>query len=87
LYKAQIKVTLRKSILDPQGKTVEHSIQSLGFKDVVDTRIGKYVELKLDSSTEEEAKKIIESVCSKLLANPVMEDYEYTIVKVKGETN
>jgi phosphoribosylformylglycinamidine synthase PurS subunit len=87
LYKAQIKVTLRKSILDPQGKTVEHSIQSLGYKNVVDTRIGKYVELKLDSSSEEEAKKITEAVCSKLLANPVMEDYEYSIVKVNGKAN
>jgi phosphoribosylformylglycinamidine synthase subunit PurS len=87
LYKAQIKVTLRKSILDPQGKTVEHSIQSLGYKDVVDTRIGKYVELKLDSSSEEEAKKITEAVCSKLLANPVMEDYEYSIVKENGKAN
>jgi phosphoribosylformylglycinamidine synthase PurS subunit len=87
LYKAQIKVTLRKSILDPQGKTVEHSIQSLGYKDVVDTRIGKYVELKLNSQTEEDAKKITEAVCSKLLANPVMEDYEYTIVNENGKTN
>jgi len=87
LYKAQIKVTLRKSILDPQGKTVEHSIQSLGYKDVVDTRIGKYVELKLNSKSEEEAKKITEAVCSKLLANPVMEDYEYTIVNENGKAN
>jgi phosphoribosylformylglycinamidine synthase PurS subunit len=87
MYKAQIKVTLRKSILDPQGKTVEHSIQSLGYNDVVDTRIGKYIELKLDSSSEEEAKKITEAICSKLLANPVMEDFEYTIVKVNGKTN
>lgn len=87
MYKAQIKVTLRKSILDPQGKTVEHSIQSLGYKDVVDTRIGKYVELKLNSQTEEEAKKITEAVCSKLLANPVMEDYEYTIINENGQAN
>jgi phosphoribosylformylglycinamidine synthase PurS subunit len=87
LYKAQIKVTLRKSILDPQGKTVEHSIQSLGYKDVVDTRIGKYVELELNSSSEEEAREITEAVCSKLLANPVMEDYEYSIIKVNGKAN
>lgn len=87
MYKAQIKVTLRKSILDPQGKTVEHSIQSLGYKDVVDTRIGKYVELKLNSSSEEEAQMITEAVCSRLLANPVMEDYEYSIVKVNGKAN
>jgi phosphoribosylformylglycinamidine synthase len=87
LYKAQIKVTLRKSILDPQGKTIEHSIQSLGYKNVKDTRIGKYVELKLDVPSEDEAKKITQEVCSKLLANPVMEDYEFSIVNLNGSSN
>ncbi len=87
MYKAQIKVTLRKSILDPQGKTIEHSIQSLGYKNVADTRIGKYIELKLDASTEEEAKKVTEEICRKLLANPVMEDYEYDIVNLNGSSN
>ena len=79
MYSAQIKITLRKSILDPQGKTVEHSLMSLGYKNIKDTRIGKYIELMLDIDTEEEAKKITEEVCRKLLANPVMEDYEYDI--------
>jgi len=83
LYKAQIKVTLRKSILDPQGKTIEHSIQSLGYKNVEDTRIGKYIELKLNASSEEEAKKVTEEICRKLLANPVMEDYEFTLEEIK----
>ena len=87
MYKAQIKVTLRKSILDPQGKTIEHSIQSLGYKNVKDTRIGKYVELKLEVSSEDEAKKITQEVCSKLLANPVMEDYEFSIVNLNGSEN
>ena len=85
MYLAKIKVTLRKSILDPQGKTVEHSIQSLGYKNVKDTRIGKYIELKLDASSENEAKKITEEVCGKLLANPVMEDYTYDIIKLNGK--
>ena len=79
MYSAQIKITLRKSILDPQGKTVERSLMSLGYKNIKDTRIGKYVELMLDIDTEEEAKKITAEVCRKLLANPVMEDYEYDI--------
>lgn len=85
MYLAKIKVTLRKSILDPQGKTVEHSIQSLGYKNVKDTRIGKYIELKLDASSQEEANKITEEVCNKLLANPVMEDYDYEIIRLDGE--
>lgn len=87
MYLAKIKVTLRKSILDPQGKAVEHSIQSLGYTNVVDTRIGKYIELKINASTEEEAKRIVDEVSSKLLANPVMEDYEYELASLVPSSN
>ncbi len=87
MYLAKIKVTLRKSILDPQGKAVEHSIQSLGYKNIEDTRIGKYIELKLDASTEEEARKISEEISDKLLANPVMEDYSIEIESLLSSTN
>jgi phosphoribosylformylglycinamidine synthase len=81
LYTAQIKITLRKSILDPQGKTVEHSIQSLGYNNIKNTRIGKYIELKIDSSSKEEANRITDEICKKLLANPVMEDYTFEITE------
>jgi phosphoribosylformylglycinamidine synthase PurS subunit len=82
LYSAKIKVTLRKSILDPQGKAVEHSMQSLGYNNIIDTRIGKFIELKIDAANEEEAKKVTDDVCGKLLANTVMEDYEFEVVKM-----
>jgi phosphoribosylformylglycinamidine synthase PurS subunit len=85
MYSSRIKITLRKSILDPQGRAVEHSIESLGYKNIKDTRIGKYIELKLEADSEDEAKKITEEVCKKLLANPVMEDYEYEILCLNGE--
>ncbi len=84
MYSAKIKVTLRKSILDPQGKAVEHSIQSLGYKNILDTRIGKYVELNIDTKSQEEAQLITDEVCKKLLANPVMEDYNFEVVNVNG---
>ncbi len=84
MYSAKIKVTLRKSILDPQGKAVEHSIQSLGFKNIVDTRIGKFVELKINTNSAEEAQIVTNEVCSKLLANPVMEDYEFEVVNLNS---
>jgi phosphoribosylformylglycinamidine synthase len=84
LYLSKIKITLRKSILDPQGKAVEHSMESLGYKNVKDTRIGKYVELTLDSGSEEEAKKTTDEVCRKLLANQVMEDFEFEVTKLNG---
>ncbi len=84
MYSAKIKVTLRKSILDPQGKAVEHSIQSLGYKNILDTRIGKYVELNIDTKSQEEAELITDEVCKKLLSNPVMEDYTFEVVNVNG---
>ena len=84
MYSAKIRITLRKSILDPQGKAVEHSIQSLGYKNIKDTRIGKFIELKIDAATEDEAKSVTEEICSKLLANPVMEDYDFDVISVNG---
>lgn len=84
MYKAEIKITLRKSILDPQGKTVEHSILSLGYNNIKDTRIGKYIELTINAKNKQEAKKITDEICKKLLANPVMEDYSFEL-KERGE--
>ncbi|HMT11393.1 MAG TPA: phosphoribosylformylglycinamidine synthase subunit PurS [Ignavibacteria bacterium] len=84
MYSAKIKITLRKSILDPQGKAVEHSIQSLGFKNILDTRIGKYVELKIDTNSDEEARVVTDEVCRKLLANQVMEDYVFEVESVSA---
>lgn len=81
MYTARILITLRKTILDPQGKAVEHSLKSLGYDNIVDTRIGKYVELKIDAADEPSAKITAEEACKKLLANPVMEDYSFEIVK------
>ena len=79
MYLSKIKVTLRKSILDPQGKAVRHAIESLGVGAVKDVRMGKYIELQLDSASEEEARRQTEEVCRKLLANPVMEDYQFDV--------
>ena len=83
MYKAQVKINLRKTILDPQGKTVENSLHHLGYKNISDTRIGKYIEFMIDTPDEKQAKQIIEEACSKLLANPVMEDYTYTLEKAE----
>ena len=81
MYLAKIKITLRKSILDPQGKAIEHSLKSLGYDEIEDTRIGKYIELKINADSKEEAGNIAEKACEKLLANPVMEDYKFEISK------
>ena len=81
MFKARITVTLRKSILDPQGKAVEHSLKSLGYDKIKDTRIGKYIELLIDANSKEDAIFITEEACKKVLANPVMEDFSFEITE------
>ncbi len=79
MFHAKIVVTLRKSILDPQGKAVEHGIHSLGYPKVRNIRIGKHIEFDVDAEAQAEAERIVKETCEKLLANPVMEDFSFTI--------
>ena len=72
--KAKIKVMLKKSILDPQGKAVLHAIQDMDVGDFSDVRIGKYIEVKFENSNNKSAKDKIDHICKKLLSNPVMEN-------------
>ena len=81
-YKANIHITLRPSILDPQGKATRHALHNLGFDTVSDVRMGKFVELWVDAPSEAEAKTITEEACTKLMANPVMEDYTFVLETV-----
>ncbi|MFA5404825.1 MAG: phosphoribosylformylglycinamidine synthase subunit PurS [Ignavibacteria bacterium] len=81
MFTAKIKVTLRKTILDPQGKTIEHSLHSMGYDKISYTRIGKYIEMKIDVNSIEEATVIVNESCKRLLSNPVMEDYEFEIIQ------
>lgn len=81
MYLARIVITLRKSILDPQGKAVHHALESLTMKNICDVRIGKFIELKIDAPDEREAGRLTEQACKQLLGNPVMEDYSFTIEK------
>ncbi|MDR8392987.1 phosphoribosylformylglycinamidine synthase subunit PurS [Aliifodinibius sp. S!AR15-10] len=79
MYKAKVNVTLRKSILDPQGKAAHHALENLGLKEVNEVRIGKLIELDIEADSKEKAREIAETACTKLLANEVMEDFEITI--------
>ena len=76
---AKVYVSLKKGVLDPQGKTVHHALSSLGFKGVQDVRIGKYMEIGLEEGSREEAEKTVTAMCEKLLANTVIEDYRVEI--------
>jgi phosphoribosylformylglycinamidine synthase PurS subunit len=75
LFHAKVVVTLRRSILDPQGKAVEHGIHALDYANVHGVRIGKYIEMDVETESRSEAERIVREVCDKLLANPVMEDF------------
>ena len=79
---SKVTITLRKSILDPQGKAVHHAVESLGMHSVREVRIGKYIEMKVEIDSEEDAKKVTEEACKKLLANPVMEDFTFSVEKL-----
>jgi len=81
VYKATITITLRTSILDVQGKAVEHGIHTLGMTNVGNVRIGKHVQLDIDAADEAEAARITDEACRKILANQVMEDYSFTVAK------
>ncbi len=78
IYTAEINVMPLKELLDPQGKAVEHGLHNLGFK-TSNVRIGKHITLKIEANSKEEATAHVEDACKKLLHNPVMEYYEYSI--------
>lgn len=83
MYKATVIIKRRPKILDPQGKAVEQGAKLLGFNNVDHTRIGKYIEFNVNTNDKNLAEKEVKEYCEKLLANPIMEDFEYSLEKVK----
>ena len=77
--KAKIHVTLKQGILDPQGKAIEHALDSLGFKNADNVRVGKYVELDLNQTDKIKAETEEKAMCEKLLANTIIEEYRYEL--------
>ena len=73
--KISATVTLKKEVLDPQGKVVGQTLKNMGYKNIVNVRQGKYFDIELDVTDKEKAKKIAEEICNKLLTNIVIEDY------------
>ena len=79
-YRLEIRVKPRPGLLDPQGKAVHHSLNSLGWEGVHDVRVGKAIYIDLDAESEDVALEAAETMCRKLLANPVTEDFEVSVV-------
>lgn len=77
--RAKVNVTLKKGVLDPQGRAVQNSLSALGFDGIKDVRQGKLIELELEDMSNEKAYLKLEKMCEKLLANTVIEDYRIEI--------
>lgn len=81
MWKAEIKVLLKKSVLDPQGQAVENAMSALGYNNVSNVRIGKYMELFVSGDEKESAEKQVREMCDRLLANTVIEDYNFSVTE------
>lgn len=84
-YKANIYVTLRPSVLDPAGTAIQAGLKHMGYETVEQVRIGKYIELTLSAADENSARSQLEQMCSKLLVNPVIENYRFDLIEVSIE--
>ncbi|WP_035437779.1 phosphoribosylformylglycinamidine synthase subunit PurS [Bacillus sp. UNC322MFChir4.1] len=84
MYKVKVYVTLRESVLDPQGTAVKGALHSLSFTEVQDVRIGKYMELAIDKSVTDIG-AMVKEMCEKLLTNVVIEDYRYEVEEVVAQ--
>ena len=79
MFKVTVIIKRRPSILDPQGKAVEKGAAHLGLTNIKDTRIGKFIEFTVDTDDKKIAEKEVKDYCIKLLSNPIMEDYEFSL--------
>ena len=74
--KVSVIITLKKDVLDPQGKVIHQTLDGMGFKDINEVRQGKYFEINVKENDPVKAKEVVDDMCKKLLANLVIEDYQ-----------
>ena len=79
MFLARVRVTLKTSVNDPVGQTIHHGLRDLGFDSIAGVRSGKYFEVSLESEDEASARATVDSMCDKLLANPVIESYTFDL--------
>lgn len=82
MYLARVFISLKPTVNDPQGKTIQGGLSQLGFDTVQSVRAGKYMEIRLDEDSESSASEKISEMCDKLLANPIIENYRFELEKV-----
>ena len=78
-YTAEIDVMPLKALLDPQGRAVTGVLKNMGLAELANVRVGKHITLEVDAATEDNAKEKVEEACKKLLANPIMESFHFTV--------
>ncbi|MBP7510629.1 MAG: phosphoribosylformylglycinamidine synthase subunit PurS [Bacteroidia bacterium] len=78
-FKAEIDVMPHTALLDPQGKAVSGSMANIGLSAIHDVRIGKHISMELEAENENAANELVEKACKTLLANPIMESYQFTV--------
>jgi len=79
MFLAKVYVTLKPTVNDPQGLTIRGGLHSLGFASVESVRAGKYMEIRLDGGSREEAERVLHEMCQQLLANPIIENYRFEL--------
>ncbi len=77
--KISVIVTLKKEVLDPQGKVVNQTLKNMGYENIMDVRQGKYFEIKISETDKKKVKNITEEICKRLLSNSVIEDYKINL--------
>jgi phosphoribosylformylglycinamidine synthase len=82
VYLVKVYVTLKPAVNDPQGLTIKGALHNLGFTTVEDVRAGKYLEIKLNENDGNNARRLVDEMCRKLLANPVIENYRFDLEKI-----
>lgn len=78
-YIAEINIMPLKALLDPQGKAVTHGMKNLGFNEVANVRVGKHITLEIEAKTKEAASARVEEACRKILTNPIIEGFDFTL--------
>lgn len=84
MYKAKVYVTLKPTVNDPQGLTIQGGLHLLGFSMVSGVRVGKYLEIQMEDGDLEAARGKVEEMCDRLLANPIIEDYRFELEEVSS---
>ncbi len=78
-FTAEIDVMPLKALLDPQGKAVTHGLRNMGLAEIENVRIGKHITLEVEADSKEKATQQVEAACKKLLSNPIMESFQFTL--------